>query len=359
MHSNSATASKLAVFFASICISCGIEVGNPKKPSTGTGPAPSAVTSDNDIALELIKAQLDESLDALASSQSLGEDATLSLQSGGFSLADFSVESNCSEPSPGQAVVERTAAGTSTVRRNTRAGRFDIVTSGTSVDRNSWIGPAASVSCGAGQRTARIDFREADDLVLDKTFERNQSFSIARVATGAIVQSRSMTANGTRSYAWNQIAPSSGDVKSVSGSISSLVTRTATLTTARSGEQSITSEVRVASETPLITESDYSVTTGLLQRYAIESGTVTFLQADGTKIEGRFVQVEWLTGSGCQPRSGTFAGDVFASAESVDPHASFTVIFDGDDATISYSVDGEEVASGDYIAANCGFEVAP
>jgi len=331
---------------------CGVEVGNPKNPTGGGGPK-SVVATDSAAALEVIAGELDETAAAMADADSTTDAASLQ-QGAGLSLANAVTRTSaCTSPSASSVAVEVSIDGTFSYDFGRLSNRKTVVGTDKFTRTAVWSDADPAVVCNASASYAVIDFRNLAALDLDVTFSRARSRIITRKATGVVLREGSFTASGSRHVAMASAAAPSSDRRRIAATITKDVTRRMQVTTAASGELDYTASIYTAPAAPLTVAHDYALASGDWVEKTITSGTLVSKHEDGSRVELTFADVVYTAANGCQPESGTIAGEVYDSTDVETAYTTFTVTFNSGGAAEVVFANG---VTGTYEADGCGFE---
>lgn len=329
---------------------------NPAAKQTPTGDNPSAgsvyLDDDEELASDSISAQIDDAIAAVADEQEG------SAQGVWLSLKD---EEKIRKVERYRACVEENATAKVTIKKSTTrnwsfqkhnregSSEFTHLNEMTRV----WSKDGAEIKCAIDKKRVDLALQEMEGVKLDVSFKREKSrnVSFTQLKRG-VTKSRFMkiTANGTRQLVWTDVNTTDGIV-TLSKTANQTLTRTLELKNKKGEAKTLEQTVATDPTAPLVIQVEKKLDDGELISRTIISGKKIATAKDGGRIETTFENVRYEPGTGCYAVSGMIKGSLFAK-DATEAGVSFTINFEGDSKTVTYS-DGRET---EYIADGCEFE---
>ena len=341
---------------ALILIGCGVEVGNPKDPKKPTNPPVANVWIDDDEASEAsVTAQVDEALFALSetpttTSTQTGLTAPSENLANIFALVqDFSRETSCEEDAD-SFTTSTTLSGTLSSEFNNGPRRLSAaVTYDDQITRKTTSPDADALRCSENGKRLVVDRRNLTSLTQTTELSRNRSRTIVRLNDGRTVTTGAFSTTGNRKRVLTKTNAANPVV--IREEISYDITRSATITTRRSGEVDYSSRLFISADNPLIVTTAYRLGRIQARRVSLKDYEATL--ENGTVVRMTFDNLTFQAAGGCTPLSGVITGSLFANDAAKDPSRTFEIDFDTDETPLLVF---DESASFEFSPDFCRFE---
>ncbi|MDQ3232419.1 MAG: hypothetical protein M3Q07_11405 [Pseudobdellovibrionaceae bacterium] len=183
-----------------------------------------------------------------------------------------------------------------------------------------------------------LSWAQLAELKTVAKLEKSRKRSVVLKADGSAVSESELTVASERTVQFAKVSGSS-PLESL------IVRRTSTLNSKvsllrKNTDTPITRSVTTLANEPLVLEKTRTRGAGLT-RVEIVSGAVVSTHQDARTVILRYKNLVLSTGGSCHPSSGSIEGQVLESSGDTETKSAFTVVFDGDGATL-IQADGSE-----------------
>ncbi len=297
-----------------IFLACGVEVGNPTKPSPSVTPSTEVqedlALASSDLLDESLSAAVDglsasgNSLSLLARSCTVGADGKVTV------LAESSLDQSQSLPksSPTRSIVSSSQFSSTSVLSSSDAG----------------------LSCGPAGLFPSYDWSSLKTFKAEKTTTRESSKTITKLSDNSVYTIRAK-AIGTRSIDWSLVSKTD-EVLSLSKTLS--FTSTIERTKVKSGEES-SSEISVKTKEALVINQTSKA--AQLESFVIQSGSVHSTLANGENLVVSYDKTSFGSGETCYPESGSLQAQVYSDDAMSQLSYSYVIRFDKGSATLVFA----------------------
>jgi hypothetical protein len=308
------------------------------------------VVADEETSSQVITAQVDDAISAA------GEDQE-SESAAGLMLANADTKKihkrfRVCNVVDGKAVVELKR---SIDRSFTNEGPVrSATTSFTLLDERTrtWAMTDGSVACSDNKKHAVIPWANIQGMTTGVVFNsaKSRESTLTNKKNGTEVStSHSVKAEGERTISWSNVASESSVI--VQKSIVSNVTRELTVVKKDGTSKTLSSNVVISSESPLIIAVERDKTSLEVVSRTINSGKIIATGKDGGRIETKFDSVKYTKENKCMASAGKISGAIYAK-DATEATLTFDITFDGESKTIVYS-NGKEA---EYSPDGCVFD---
>ena len=340
----------LALVLVMFLTACGVEIGNPKRPTTDpTTDKVGVIAADLGLLNEVITGVLDETFPVVAtnfsSSESLallltGEDPimdTTTTEVTSKNLRPQSVSRSCSPTEAGGVLVSWAHRGA--IEKSAKGRKNTVQIQGMNDETRGAVysDPDVTLSCNAAATHAKVSILRHARLAVAMTGDKQRTLL---VKVGDTVKRDFSTKVHMKAGCDYARQPDEGDVRVVRRGLMQDIERFTTLTTAGSGKITLASHIVTDDKAPLVIYEKYAADETLIEK-RLASGTVNVTSPDDARIELTYDEIVFSANDACTPQSGSISGKVFAEATDEAPLKTYTITFDGSNEALINFDSGE------------------
>ncbi len=312
----------LTSFILLLCVSCGIEVGNPNgKPVQG--PTPS---SDDQLALAQYAAdQYDEAISAHTDNDDASEtELALANAATCTKNADGSLSVNVTRDRDVVTQLPRTAP----IRK--------VETKGTITTATAFTSSSPRLDCNDAGTAPTLAMAVLKDVDAKSTITRDLTRTVTDLVSGQVTSTEPIHADASRTLHRRFV-----DLQDKALTIGKTFSFTSAI---KRGDAAAKT---TQTTTPFTVEVVRTRTE--LQAYRIVSGVVSSELADGRTMTQTYSDLDLSVKGSCHPVFGSIAAQVFNADDKVNPAYAFTIVFTPGDAQVVFA-DG---STQDFPASDC------
>ena len=328
----------LPIAMLALLISCGIEIGNPKQPTSG-----GSETENSAFLTEAVTSPYDETLSAISESYSDSSASNLNL-TGGFSLAPIN-QQTCEE-SNGDVLVTFKREGEFSFPF-TRKGRKFLQEQVDNITRTvTYTSPDEQLQCNARGNKLKPTWAKIDSLKATIKVNKISERSLTRINQNKIVRSGKVEVTGERQVQYQKMSLTDAGRIITQTITKKMVRKTSYL---KQGVQTeLKSTVANSENDPLVIEN--TIFAGQKTKVNIKSGTIVSNNEGEDTVTLTYKDLIFIPDQGCSPESGEVTGTFTNDSDEVV--SQFTLYFTDERTYIKFA-DGVEL---DIEPDRCEFE---